>query len=71
MNLLGKSEWHTGESQRICRFAVDRPETAKSRLSIRRDVDAWAALNKRRCEGTARRRAREKIPPDTLAGRGR
>ena len=39
MNLFGNCEWEAGESQRICRFAVDRPETTKSRVPIRRDVD--------------------------------
>jgi hypothetical protein len=50
VNLFSDDEWEPGESQRICRFALDRPETAKNRLPIRHDIDAWAALNECRAK---------------------
>ena len=60
MNLFGNGEWEAGESQRICRFAVDRPETTKSGLPIRHNVDAWAALNECRAkEGQGVERGKE------------
>ena len=71
MNLFGNGEWEAGESQRICRFAVDRPETTKSRLPIRHDVDAWAALNECRAkegQGVERRKEFRRTRREGAAG---